>query len=234
MEGRYWLWLGARLLMAVIIVGWAFSYLTPGGSGEKEFQKSLDAMKQVRSVRVATVSEPLAAKQHNKFTTELVCAQNGYHTTRHLVDNATDTPTEFNDDTLEIGSAAYRRATDGTWQKSGYASGNPKLICSRLAQGDRSNLLPDFATMIKRAIIDKGDKKTVNGVRCREWKVALKGGYSGLEHDTICIGLNDHLPYEMTVDWERSRTTYSDYNAPFQLEAPDAALQQTSSTSGSN
>ena len=87
---------------------------------------------------------------------------------------------------------------------------------------------------VKRAIIDKGDKKTVNGVRCREWKVTMKGGYSGLEHDTVCIGMNDHLPYEMTVDWARSRTIYSDYNAPIQLELHEAALQPTSATSGTN
>src|SRR5262249_55936475 len=140
----------------------------------------------------------------------------------HSIDKSTDTPTEFNNDTLEVGPTMYRRLGDGSWQKSGYASGNAKAICSHLAQGDRSNLLTDIATMIKRGIIDKGDKKTVNGVRCREWKVALRGGYNGLEHDTICIGLDDHLPYEMTVDWERSHTLFSDYNLPIQLDAPDA------------
>ena len=61
--------------------------------------------------------------------------------------------------------------------------------------------MPQIATMIQRGILQKGDKKTVNGVRCREWLVTMKGAPSGLEHDTVCLGLEDHLPYEMTVDW---------------------------------
>ena len=37
MEGRYWIWLVARLLMAVIIVGWAASYLTPAVAARRRF-----------------------------------------------------------------------------------------------------------------------------------------------------------------------------------------------------
>jgi hypothetical protein len=88
--------------------------------------------------------------------------------------------------------------------------------------------------MIKRAIIQKGDKKTVNGVRCREWLVTLRGAPSGLAHDTVCIGLEDHLPYEMTVDWAHSRTSFSDYNTPIQLDVPEAAVQPASATGGAN
>ena len=54
MDGRYWAWLGVRLIVGVVLVGWAFSYLSPGGgSGEKEFQRSLDALQKVQSVRIA-------------------------------------------------------------------------------------------------------------------------------------------------------------------------------------
>ena len=88
--------------------------------------------------------------------------------------------------------------------------------------------------MIRRGVIQKGDQKTVNGVRCREWLVTIKGGFSGLEHDTVCLGLKDHLPYELTVDWAHSRSSFSDYNAPIQLDAPEAAVQPVSSTNTSN
>jgi hypothetical protein len=97
-----------------------------------------------------------------------------------------------------------------------------------------SNLLPQIATMIKRGLLQKGDKKTVNGVRCREWLVTMKGGTRGLEHDTVCLGLEDHLPYEMTVDWENSRTSFSDYNGTIQFDGPEAALQPASNRAGSN
>ena len=80
----------------------------------------------------------------------------------------------------------------------------PKLVLRRRSPRATDNgLMPQIATMIKRGILQKGDKKTVNGVRCREWLVTMKGGTSGLEHDTVCLGLEDHLPYEMTVDWQQ-------------------------------
>jgi hypothetical protein len=232
MEGRYWIWLVGRLLMAVIIVGWAASYLTPGGSGEKEFQKSLDAMKQVRSVRVFRVSDPLAT-QHSEDSYELACDQDAYHYKWRLVNSDPERPSDTTNETLQVGSASYHRTAGGPWEKYGYAGATPKAICSSLGQGN-STLFPEIATMIRRGILQSGDKKTVNGVRCREWKVTMKGGYSGLEHDTVCLGLKDHLPYEVTVDWEHSRAVYSDYNSPIQLELPTAELQPASVTTGSN
>jgi hypothetical protein len=41
-----------------------------------------------------------------------------------------------------------------------------------------------------------------------------------------------HLPYEMTM--EGSHFSYSDYNHPIEFEAPEAVLQQASSTGSSN
>jgi hypothetical protein len=58
----------------------------------------------------------------------------------------------------------------------------------------------------------------------------MKGGRTGLEHDTVCLGLDDHLPYELTVDWENSRSTFSDYNAPVPFDLPEAAVQPASAT----
>jgi hypothetical protein len=34
----------------------------------------------------------------------------------------------------------------------------------------------------------------------------------------------------MTVDWERARFSFSDYNAPIQLDLPEAAVQPASAT----
>jgi hypothetical protein len=225
MEGRYWIWLVARLLIAVIIVGWAASYLTPGG-GEKEFQKTLDAMKQVRSVRVQTVSDPVAT-EHSETSSELVCDQDAYHYKWRLVNSDPERHSDTPNEPLQVGSASYHRMAGGPWEKYGYQGATPKAICSSLGQGS-STLFPEIATMIRRGILDKRDQKTVNGVRCREWKVTMKGGTNGLEHDTVCLGLKDHLPYEVTVDWEHSRAVYSDYNSPIQLELPAAELQPAS------
>jgi hypothetical protein len=231
MEGRYWLWLGARLLVAVVIVGWAGSYLIPGGSGEKEFQRALDAIRTVRSVRIATVADPTNT-QHSDISWDLVCAQDAYRYKWHMVETNPKGPAQLDMEEVHVGSTEYDRQNEGAWQPHQFAAGvrSAQSICGRLGDGTESNMFPPFDTMIKRGILQKGDKKTVNGVRCREWLVTMKGGYSGLEHDTICLGLDDHLPYEMTVDYMHSRTVYSDYNSPFQLELPGPALQPASST----
>jgi len=231
MGDRYWLWMGARLLVALAIVAWAVSYLGTG-SAEKEFQKTLDAMKQVRSFRVAYSASP--GTQHNEILWEVDCNREIMHQQQHFMDTSITPPAEMNVDQTSVAGRTYDRKNDGSWVLSNYAGGvSAKWVCGQLAQGVDTNMLPQIATMIKRGILQKGDKKTVNGVRCREWLVTLKGGTSGLEHDTLCLGLEDRLPYEMTVDWERSRTSFSDYNAPIHIDVPDAALQPAS-TNGSN
>ena len=232
MGERYWLWVGARLLVGVAIIAWALSYLGTG-SGEKEFQKTLDAMKQVHSFRVASTTNQVGV-QHNEMLWEVDCSRDILHHQTHMVMTSSNSG-EFNRDELYVKGKEYDRQSDGSWAipKYGYGSGgngSAKWYCSSLAQGTDSNLLPEIATMIKRGIIQKGDKKTVNGVRCREWLVAMRGAPSGLEHDTVCIGLEDHLPYEITVDWAHSRTSFSDYNTAIPLDVPEAAVQPASVT----
>ena len=232
MGDRYWLWVGARLLVGVAIVAWAASYLGTG-RGEKEFQKTLDAMKQVHSFRVASTTNQIGV-QTNDMLWEVDCKRELLHYQMHMVMTGSNAG-EINRDELYVAGREYDRQSDGSWGGShnggGYSAGR---YCKNLALGTDSNLLPQIATMIKRGIIQKGDKKTVNGVRCREWLVTLKGGTSGLEHDTVCLGLEDHLPYEMTVDWAHSRSIFSDYNAPIQLDVPEAAVQPASSNSSAN
>lgn len=232
MDNKYWLWVIVRLAVGVAIVAWAASYLGTGSS-EKEFQKTLDAMKQVHSFRVAYTSTP--GTQHNDMLWEVDCARDILHQQTHFVDTRTDPPQDFNQNQLFVAGRAYNRKDDGSWAP-GFAGGggSAKRYCSNLSQGTESSLLPQIGTMIKRGILQKGDKKIVNGVRCREWLVTMKGGFSGLEHDTVCLGLADHLPYEMTVDWQHSRASFSDYNAAIQFDAPDAVLQPASASAGSN
>lgn len=233
MGDRYWLWVGARLLVGVAIVAWAASYLGTG-SGEKEFQKTLDAMKGVRSFRVAFSANP--GTQHHEMLWEVDCNRDVVHQQAHFVDTSQNPPVDMMQDQTIVGGRGYERKSDGTWTPTGYAfSGNSaKWYCGNLAQGTDTNLLPQIATMIRRGIIQKGDKKTLNGVRCREWLVTLKGGFSGLEHDTICLGLEDHLPYESTVDWAHSRSSFSDYNTTIQIDVPEALVQPASAPTGSN
>jgi hypothetical protein len=233
MDGRYWVWLGVRLLVGAVIVGWAASYLMPG-SGEKEFQRTLDALKQVHSVRIATTTDQLT--QHSEMLWEVSCPQQAYHYTRHLVDATNPgTPSEINQDEMHVGTLQYDHQSDDSWAPSKHWNTGSTAInlCARISQGGDNGPMPAIATMIQRGILQKGDKKTVGGVRCREWNVTLKGP-TGLEHDTVCLGVDDHLPYESTVDWQHSRTLYSDYNSPVQLALPDAGVRSTSATTATN
>ena len=213
---RFWLWVGARLCIGFILVGWAASYLFPG-SGEKEFQRAIESTRQVHSVRVTTVLDPTST-QHSDILFELACSQSASHFKWHMIESNPEHPAEVNRETLHVGLLRYELQPDSTWKEFTDLPGTTaKQTCARLADGTDDTVFPPFATMIKRGILQKGDKKTVNGVPCREWHVAMKLG-AGLEHDSICLGLDDHLPYEMTVDWKHERTTYSDYNSSFQIE----------------
>jgi len=232
MGERYWIWVMVRLAVGVAIVGWAASYLT-GGGGEKEFQKTLDAMKQVHSFRMAFTATP--GTQHNEMLWEIDCTHDILHYQMHVMDTSNG-GTDMTRDEVHVAGQEFDRQSDGSWSKSRYSSGSgsAKWYCGNLAQGSDTNLLPQIATMIKRGVLQKGDKKTVNGVRCREWLVTMKGGTSGLEHDTVCLGVEDHLPYEMTVDWAASRSSFSDYNAAITFDVPEAGLQPASANTGSN
>ena len=53
------------------------------------------------------------------------------------------------------------------------------------------------------------------------------------QRGSVCIGLEDHLPHEMTTD-DGGHYSYTDYNRPTQFDAPEAVLQAASSTAGSN
>ena len=86
--------------------------------------------------------------------------------------------------------------------------------------------------MISHAMTEKGDKKTVNGVRCREWKFDIRSALSS-QKGSVCIGLDDNLPYETTTE-SGGHYSYSDYNRPIQLEVPEAVLLPASSPDGSN
>ena len=139
-------------------------------------------------------------------------------------------------DEVHVSNEEFDHESDGSWSKPKYAAGSrsAKWYCGQLARGSDSYLLPQIATMIQRGVLQKGDKKTVNGVRCREWLVTMRGAPNGLEHDTVCLGLQDHLPYELTLDWQASRSSFSDYNSAVKFDVPEAALQPASATGGSN
>jgi hypothetical protein len=226
-----WLKIGACLLGAGVIF-WAVGQAVNPTSGDTEFHKTLEAMKQVKSFRGA-YSESASSMQHSVRLWEVDCNRVIVHEHSQDQQSNTDSPFEMNQEELLVGDQRYIHGRDGSWENTGYAGdrGSAKWYCDNVARGTVRDLLPDMYTMISHAITERGDKKIVNGVRCREWKFDQRTVLSS-QKGSICIGLDDHLPYEMTM--EGGHYSYSDYNKPIEFEAPEAVLQPASSTGSSN
>jgi hypothetical protein len=183
----------------------------------------LEATKQVKSFRELYV-DGVAGTQHSGRLWEVDCNRGIIHKQTQTGDNLAD----VKEDLLLAGYDRFLRGNDGYWKKTGdtHVIYSGKWYCDNLAQGTLRDLLPDTRAMLRSAMIGPGDKKAVNGVQCRDYKFAMKSATSG-EQGTICIGLKDHLPYEMALE-SGGRYSYTDYNRPIQIEAPEDALQAAS------
>lgn len=232
MVNRSQLWIGAGVLAAGVIF-WSVGQAVNPSNGDVEFQKTLEAMEQVKSFR-GVYSASTSGAQHSERLWEVDCNRVIIH--QHTGDSQsnTDSPFGMKEDELLVGDQRYTHQSDGSWQNNGYAGDrfSAKWYCDNIARGTVIDLMPDIRTMIRHAITEKGDKKTVSGVRCREWKFDLRTAMSS-QKGSVCIGQDDHLPYELTME-NGGHYIYSDYNRPIQFEVPEAAVQPASSTSESN
>ncbi|HLV85708.1 MAG TPA: hypothetical protein VKV39_01950 [Candidatus Sulfotelmatobacter sp.] len=223
-------WIGAIAVAALFF--WGVQYVVSPNSGEVEFQKMLEAMKQVKSFRGTYVGST-ASTQHSERLWEVDCNRGVVHKQSKELQIGTDSK-EVTEDQFYVGSdQLYTPSSDGSWQKSKYQSAvySAAWYCDNIAQGTVRDLLPDARALLRSATFAKGDKKTVHGVRCRDWNFTNHSRNSG-QQGSICIGLDDHLPYEMIVE-NTGQYSYSDFNR-LQFDAPKAVLQAVSSTGGSN
>jgi len=218
-------WIVAMLLIGGLIYWGTGSLLTPN-NGDAEFQKMLEATEHVKSFRGVDVD----SVQHSEKLWEVDCNR-AVVRKRSQTSPTSANSVEVKEDQLLVGLDRYNHDTDGSWVKTAdkHVMYSGQWYCDNLAQGTLRDLLPDFRAMLRNAMIGKGDKKTVNGVRCQDWQFAMKSRNSG-EQGTVCIGLEDHLPYEMTTD-SGGHYSYSDYNHPIQFEASESILQSANASS---
>jgi len=229
MANSRWLWIGACLLIAGGIF-WGVGQAVGPSSGDTEFRKTLEAIKQVKSFRGAYI-ESMSGPQHSERIWEVDCSRVIVHQQSHESQTNTDYPFEMKEEEFLVGDQRYIRDRNGSWENAGYAGDrlSAKWYCDDL--GRANSLLPDMSTMISHAITEKSDTKAINGVRCQEWKFDLRTAISSRK-GSICIGVDDHLPYEMTMGG--GHYSYSDYNQQIQLEPPQVVLQPASSPDESN
>lgn len=229
MGGR--LWIGAILLAGLFI--WGMVYVFTPENGDAEFQKMMEATQQVKSFR-GVYAGSTQTSQHAEKLWELDCNRGILH--KQYQEGPTGANTlELKEDLFLVGAdQKYTRSGDGSWDQTKYTAVqySASWYCHNLAQGTLRDLLPDARALLRSATFGKGDKKTVNGVRCRDWSFTMHSRNSG-QRGSVCIGLEDHLPYEMTND-DGGHYSYTDYNRPLQFDAPAAVLQAASSTGGSN
>jgi len=222
-------WIIVSLLLAGSIY-WGVGYAVNPSSGDTEFQKTLEAMKQVKSFRGAFI-QSASSGWHSEKVWEVDCSRVMVHQQTHDAQAGHDSPFEMKEEELLVGNQRYIRDRSGSWEHSGYSADlySAQWYCNNIAQGTVRDLLPNIREMLRHAMIGKGDKKTVNGVRCQEWLVALRGAG---QQTSVCIGVDDHLPYEMTM--EGGHYSYSDYNRPVQFDVPESVVEPASATDESN
>lgn len=222
---RIGLWIVALLMVGAFL--WVVSYFVTPDSGEVEFQKMMEATEQVKSFRGVYVGSTQAS-QHAEKLWELDCNRRILH--QQLQEMPTGSNTlELREDQFLVGAdQKVTRNSYGSWEQSKYTAVqySASWYCDNLAQGTIRDLLPDFRAMLRSATFGKGDKKTVAGVRCRDWNFTMHSRNSG-QRGTVCVGLEDHLPYEMTTD-DGGHYSYTDYNRPLQFDAPESLLQSSS------
>lgn len=213
---RFWTWLLARLAVAIVLVGWVFSALILPPAGDAEFHRSLDALKTIKSVHLTMISD--IPSQRTEQEAYLSCANDSFRRITHTVIHQPEKDFDLNIAVVRSGGQDYQLQNDGTWKRGYSGTESPAVSCGRLAQGTRAWIAPDIQEMLDHGIIDKGDKKTVDGYVCREWKVTMRIGVA-VEHRTLCIGTKDHLPREMATSFGNTKWTYA-FNVPVSIEAP--------------
>ena len=202
----------ARLVMAVVLVGGLIWWLMPG-RGEEEFVDAQNALRKVRSWRVqATFESP---DQSHRMLIEFACPSQD-HTRRDVTFKDGHSP--FHLETTHIGLEGFERMPNGQWKRRNGEFGPGYTVCRALLQGQDMEPMPPLLLFLKRGVIRKGERTTVGGAPCREWKVQVMVGPGQLETESICLGVEDHLPRRRIA--KDREYIYYDWNSPVEIEAP--------------
>jgi hypothetical protein len=82
-------------------------------------------------------------------------------------------------------------------------------------------LLQPLDLILTTGKVRKGEKRIVNGERCRDWVASVPAPAGWREEFVVCIG-DDELPREVFTPDRRLVETYSDWNAAIRIEPPPA------------
>lgn len=199
----------AFAVAAALVLGFGYWMLAPG-DGPAEFERSREAMRHMQSWKF-TFTGTMSGK--SEIQAEVSCPD------AHVVRRQMDGPEDFAYlEYLFVDGVAYRRKAPGdAWEVTETAWGF-EAACDQMRKGyDTRDLLPQFANIRLggRFQIEQGERKTVEGEKCRVWHLKNLLQAEAFRNEQICIGADDHLPRERVT--ENGRYTYTQWNAPISI-----------------
>jgi hypothetical protein len=220
---RFWTWLLARLLAVAVILGLALWYRMPD-SGQREFRRSIEALKKVNSFHYQMVAD--VAAQYTEQEGDLGCSGDVFREATHVVTHGREKDFSFDTGVIRTGGQQYH-LENGLWTRGQEDGRSVQRMCQDLVAGENPSILPSFDQMTEHGIIEKRGKKTVNGGLCREWRVTVRSRPGPMlshspddyEHRILCIGVDDHLPREMASSTSSAHWTYA-FNVPVNIDIP--------------
>jgi hypothetical protein len=218
--GRHRVRMVLRLAVILMMIGWGIYYrwLSPA----RQLERSADALRQVKSLRYSMVEElPL---QRNEFSGGIVCSPAISHDVKRQVVTDPANPSDVTLEFVSVGHLAYARGSNGGWSKPGPAvADGAEETCRRIAGGASVWFLPDYEKLLSKGDIKKAAEKNVDGRACQQYQIATERIPDEYEYTTVCLGLDDKLPIQMTTG--AKVYTYSDFNQPVEIEDPSKATR---------
>lgn len=205
--------LASRLVIFGLLAG--LIYWAMPDSGSSEMKRMNAAMQNARSWRVQTVvAEPT---KNIESMTEVYCPSR-VHTVNKAVIDEGGRHTEESSENIWIEGTNY--AKKGLRWVTSQEERSRTASCAWGPRGTDTLLQPLDAILIAGKI-HKGDKRIVNGERCRDWIASVPAPAGWRDEFVVCIG-DKELPIEVFTPDRRLVETYTDWNAPIRIEPPPA------------
>jgi hypothetical protein len=207
--------LGSGLAARLVIFGLVglLIYWAMPGSGASEMRKMNAALQNARSWRVQTVvAEPTKSVES---LTEVYCPSRVHSVSTAVYDE---------------GGRHLEDSSENIWiEGTSYAKKGMRWVTSQeersrtatCAWGPRGTdtLLQSLDAILIAGKVRKGDKRIVNGERCRDWIASVPAPAGWRDEFIVCIGAGE-LPLEVFTPDRRLVETYTDWNAAIRIEPP--------------
>jgi len=213
MERNLGRFLASRGVFVAVLAVVAY-YMIPS-SGVSQFKEMNAALQNARSWRVRTIlNEPTRSSE---TTTEVYCPDR-VHTAMKMTLDEGGRHIEDESETIFITGSLY---TKKGWRW--VLSQEDRYVTASCSWGPRGSdeALGKMDFILRIGKIRKGDKRVVGGDRCRDWIASIPAPAGWRDSFGVCIG-DDHLPREVFTPDRSQVSTYSDWNAPIKIEAPDS------------